>query len=123
MVAAIAQGLACLLKDVTVSVPWQRVQRQHWLFSLQLFSIPAAQEIWGLGAPSLGSVPDGYVIRFGLAGPQAAGVSGASETVVEADVSPPSRRETCWGAAPPSLVTTSPPGRGVGTVWAARPPG
>lgn len=41
----------------------------------QLLGIPAARETArGLGVPSPGSVLDGCVVRFGLAGPQAAGV-------------------------------------------------
>lgn len=97
--------------------------RQHWLFSPWLVSIPAAREtVWGLGVPSLGSVPDGYVIRFGLAGPQAAGVLGTSETVAEADVTPPSPRENCWGAVLPSVGTAPPPGCRAGTLGAAGPP-
>lgn len=71
----------------------------------------------------LGCVPDRHAVRFGLAGPQPAGCFRASETVAEAAVTPASPRETCWGVVLLCPVTTSPPGWGVGRVWAARPPG
>lgn len=95
--------------DLTVTAPWQEHSTGSSL--RYLLSIPAAQEtLRALGVPSLGSVPDGYSVRFGLAGPQAAGALGVSETVIEADVPPASPWGNPCAVVLLSLVTASPQG-------------
>lgn len=56
MVAADAQGLTCPLGDLTVSVPWQGVQRQHWLFSCSLSAFLLPRKLSGALEPHLWGV-------------------------------------------------------------------